>query len=51
MDDKIFYEYQKMIQAHLAHSLQELAEVIDREIEESPEKYFGVGVYGDLKDE
>jgi hypothetical protein len=47
MNDELFDEYQKMMQAHLEHALRELAEVVDQEIEESPDKYFGVGIYGD----
>lgn len=47
MNNEIIHEYQKMIQAHLERSLQELAEIIDREIEEQPDKYFGIGIYGE----
>lgn len=44
-DEELFHEYQKMIQAHLEHSLRELADVIAQEIEKQPDKYFGVGIY------
>ena len=47
MNDELLHEYQRMIQAHLEQSLQELADVIEQEMEEQPEKYFGVGVYGE----
>ena len=47
MNDELLHEYQRMIQAHLEHSLRELAEVIDQEMEEQPDKYFGIGIYGE----
>ena len=45
MSDETFEEYCNLIQIHLDMSLQALAEIIDLEIEENPDRYFGIGIY------